>query len=36
MTTIIDFILDLFRSPAAAQSFVVDPDGPCATPACRT
>ncbi|PRC43908.1 hypothetical protein C6A85_000000102925, partial [Mycobacterium sp. ITM-2017-0098] len=27
MTTLIDFILDLFRSPAAATSFVVDPDG---------
>ena len=27
MTTIIDFILDLFRSPAAATSFLIDPDG---------
>ena len=27
MTTLIDFILDLFRSPAAASSFVLDPDG---------
>ncbi|MDA2891492.1 IniB N-terminal domain-containing protein [Mycolicibacterium sp. BiH015] len=27
MNTLIDFILDLFRSPAAAQSFVIDPDG---------
>lgn len=27
MTTLIDFILDLFRSPAAAASFVIDPDG---------
>jgi len=27
MTTLIDFILDLFRSPASAASFVVDPDG---------
>ncbi|VEG51346.1 Uncharacterised protein [Mycolicibacterium aurum] len=27
MTTLIDFILDLFRSPASASSFVVDPDG---------
>jgi hypothetical protein len=27
MTTLIDFILDLFRSPEAASSFVVDPDG---------
>ncbi|MGB2923620.1 MAG: IniB N-terminal domain-containing protein, partial [Mycobacterium sp.] len=27
MTTLIDFILDLFRSPAAATSFVIDPDG---------
>ena len=27
MATIIDFILDLFRSPAAATSFVIDPDG---------
>lgn len=27
MTTIIDFILDLFRNPASATSFVVDPDG---------
>ncbi len=27
MTTIIDFILDLFRSPAAATAFAVDPDG---------
>lgn len=27
MTTLLDFILDLFRSPAAATSFVVDPDG---------
>ncbi|MEZ0340372.1 IniB N-terminal domain-containing protein [Mycobacterium sp. pV006] len=27
MQALIDFILDLFRSPAAATSFVVDPDG---------
>ncbi|BBX19057.1 hypothetical protein CRI77_25695 [Mycolicibacterium duvalii] len=27
MQTLIDFILDLFRSPAAATSFVMDPDG---------
>ena len=27
MLTLIDFILDLFRSPAAASAFVVDPDG---------
>ena len=27
MQTLIDFILDLFRSPAAAASFVMDPDG---------
>ena len=27
MTTLIDFILDLFRSPASAASFVIDPDG---------
>ncbi|MGE2833056.1 IniB N-terminal domain-containing protein [Mycobacterium sp. SMC-4] len=27
MQTLIDFILDLFRSPAAATSFVADPDG---------
>ncbi|ORB31502.1 IniB N-terminal domain-containing protein [Mycolicibacterium parafortuitum] len=27
MLTLIDFILDLFRSPAAARAFVVDPDG---------
>lgn len=27
MNTLIDFILDLFRSPAAAQTFVLDPDG---------
>ncbi|MBX7431898.1 IniB N-terminal domain-containing protein [Mycobacterium sp. Y57] len=27
MLTIIDFILDLFRSPASAASFVIDPDG---------
>ena len=27
MTTLIDFILDLFRNPAAATSFVLDPDG---------
>ncbi|MDW5612463.1 MULTISPECIES: IniB N-terminal domain-containing protein [Mycolicibacterium] len=27
MNTLIDFILDLFRSPASAASFVMDPDG---------
>ncbi|MFV8054403.1 IniB N-terminal domain-containing protein [Mycobacterium sp. 48b] len=27
MTTLIDFILDLFRSPASAASFIADPDG---------
>lgn len=27
MTTLIDFILDLFRSPSSAASFVLDPDG---------
>ncbi|MGP4055993.1 IniB N-terminal domain-containing protein [Mycobacterium sp. 4D054] len=27
MNTIIDFILDLFRSPASAAAFVTDPDG---------
>ncbi len=27
MTTLIDFILDLFRSPASAAAFVADPDG---------
>lgn len=27
MTTLIDFILDLFRSPAAAASYVADPEG---------
>ncbi|MGD9618737.1 MAG: IniB N-terminal domain-containing protein [Mycolicibacterium sp.] len=27
MNAIIDFILDLFRSPAAAANFVIDPDG---------
>ena len=27
MTNLIDFILDLFRSPASAASFVIDPDG---------
>lgn len=27
MQTLIDFILDLFRSPAAATSFVLDPEG---------
>ena len=27
MTSLIDFILDLFRSPASAASFVIDPDG---------
>ena len=27
MTTLIDFILDLFRSPASAAGFIADPDG---------
>ena len=27
MTTLIDFILDLFRTPATAASFVTDPEG---------
>ncbi|MGV0746236.1 IniB N-terminal domain-containing protein [Mycolicibacterium sp. XJ870] len=27
MTSLIDFILDLFRSPASAASFIADPDG---------
>ncbi|MDN4519152.1 IniB N-terminal domain-containing protein [Mycolicibacterium austroafricanum] len=27
MNTLIDFILDLFRSPASAAAFVMDPDG---------
>jgi hypothetical protein len=27
MTTLIDFILDLFRSPGAAASYVMDPEG---------
>ena len=27
MTTLIDFIMDLFRSPQAAATFVADPDG---------
>ncbi len=27
MTTLIDFILELFRSPAAAAAYVANPEG---------